>query len=63
MTLGHQFASKLPAPESKSFVDLIENIRRSGVSVFMSQLMKQRGLLLEYLDGANGEVISHKHAD
>uniref|UniRef100_A0A0B7BFU7 Centromere/kinetochore protein zw10 homolog n=1 Tax=Arion vulgaris TaxID=1028688 RepID=A0A0B7BFU7_9EUPU len=54
LTLSHQFAPKLPSPDNKTFVDLIEKIRRSGVEVFLAQLNRQRSLLLEYLGGADG---------
>ncbi|BFZ06795.1 hypothetical protein BsWGS_09834 [Bradybaena similaris] len=54
LTLGHQFGPKLPLPENKTFVDLIYKIRQSGVEVFLCQVNRQRGLLLEYLNGADG---------
>ncbi|XP_059166629.1 centromere/kinetochore protein zw10 homolog [Physella acuta] len=54
MTLGHQFAPKLPDTIVPTFVDLIQQMRKSGVEVFVAQVSRQTGLLLECLDGADG---------
>ncbi|CAG5132537.1 unnamed protein product [Candidula unifasciata] len=54
LTLGHQFAPKLPLPDNKTYVDLIQKIRHSGVQVFVFQVNQQHDLLLQYLDGAEG---------
>ncbi|GFR92224.1 centromere/kinetochore protein zw10-like protein [Elysia marginata] len=54
MTLGHQFASRLPPLVNPTFVSLIQQIRENGVHVFLDQIQRQRDLLLECLEGAKG---------
>ncbi|GFN82910.1 centromere/kinetochore protein zw10-like protein [Plakobranchus ocellatus] len=54
MTLGHQFAARLPVSVNPTFVDLIMNIRAHGVDVFLAQIRRQEDLLLECLEGAQG---------
>ena len=54
MTLGHQFAARLPPMVNPTFVSLIQQIRGNGVDVFLDQIRRQQDLLLECLEGAQG---------
>uniref|UniRef100_A0A2C9LLH4 Centromere/kinetochore protein zw10 homolog n=2 Tax=Biomphalaria glabrata TaxID=6526 RepID=A0A2C9LLH4_BIOGL len=54
MTMGHQFAPKLPREYSVTFVDLIQQIRKNGIDVMIAQVQRQKDLLMEYLDGSEG---------
>ncbi|CAL1534617.1 unnamed protein product [Lymnaea stagnalis] len=53
-TMGHQFAPKLPGTFTSTFLDLVDQLRSSGVEIFRSQVIRQEKLLLEYLNGADG---------
>ncbi|RUS69307.1 hypothetical protein EGW08_022931 [Elysia chlorotica] len=54
LTLGHQFATRLPPIVNPTFVSLIQQIRENGVEVFLAQIQRQKNLLLDCLEGAKG---------
>ena len=58
LTLGHQFRPGLPPPLDQgaaTFIDLVPKLRRQGTGVFLRQMVKQRDLILDYLNAAEGE--------
>ena len=57
ITLGHQFHSRLPPPlnsEIATFVDLVPLVRRLGEQVYVSEMRKQSGTLLDFLRSFGG---------
>jgi len=58
LTLGHQFRRGLPPPLNRgaaTFVDLVPRLRRQGTEVFVGQVIRQRDLVLECLNTAEGK--------